>query len=227
MNRISRTMVSLQNKLGLWSRKFRHPQNRRTVRIGIMFLVLLFTGILIGNGLLRARAAPAALQISGIRTRGEVQSLILQIAGEEIGGNYRDYCRAVYNADGSVSAVSVDASAVNDVSARVVERLESEFNRFGVTSELPVGDLILSTFFSGRGPLLNVHSTVYGAVSGEIKSTLTDAGINQTLHKLELEIRVSLTVVCMGKEERFEVVSLLPLAEALVVGGTPGGLIIG
>lgn len=188
--------------------------------------IVLLIALVLG-GVLRSSAAPAALSVCGIHTKGEVQALILRIAGEEIGGDYRDYCRAVYSADGSVSAVSVDAAAVNAVSARMVERLEQALSRFSVTSELPLGDLILPTYFSGRGPALKVDSTVYAAVSGEVKSALTDAGINQTLHSLELEIKVNLSVICMGEEEKFEVVSILPLAEALIVGGTPGGMVVG
>lgn len=197
----------------------------RSKRAMLLIALLLTIGLVLG-GILRSCAAPAALSVCGIHTQGEVQALILRVAGEEIGGAYRDYCREVYSADGNVSSVSLDASAVNTVSARVVERLERELSRFSVTSELPIGDIILPTFFSGRGPALKIHSTVYAAVSGEVKSELVDAGINQTLHTLELEIRVDLSVICMGKEESLEVVSLLPLAEALVVGGTPGGLIV-
>lgn len=192
----------------------------------VLCLLALAAAVIVTVSLLRARAAPAALSVSSIHTRGEVQALILRVAGEEIGGEYRDYCSAVYDADGSVSSVSVDAAAVNAVSARMVERLERELSRFSVTSELPLGDLILPTLFSGRGPSLKVDSTVYAAVSGEVKSTLTDAGINQTLHRLELEVTVELSVVCMGREESLEVISTLPLAEALVVGGIPGGMIV-
>ncbi len=199
---------------------------RRGRRAAVILLIVLLICAILG-GIVRAAAAPTALSVCGIHTKGEVQALILRVAGEEIGGEYRDYCTSVYSADGSVSSVSVDATAVNAVTARVVERLEEELSRFSVTSELPLGDLILPTFFSGRGPALRVHSTVYAAVSGEVRSSLADAGINQTLHTLKLEIKVNLTVVCMGKEEAFEVTSLLPLAEALVVGSTPGGLMVG
>lgn len=224
-----RGRLGFVERISAWLARMRvrnSPAYRRSRRILAVLVIVLVVSIVLG-AVLRSRAAPAALSVCGIHTKGEVQALILRVAGEEIGGDYRDYCKVTYSADGSVSSVSVDAAAVNAVSARVVEALERELTRFSVTSELPLGDLVLPTFFSGRGPALKVDSTVYAAVSGEVKSALADAGINQTLHTLELEIKVDLSVVCMGKEEEIEVISLLPLAEALVVGGTPGGLVVG
>lgn len=208
-----------------WTRVRSKGAYRKGGRLLITVAVMLSV-ILILSVILRARAAPAALSVCAIRTKGDVHALILKAAGEMIGGDYRDYCTVVYTAEGLVSSVSVDAAAVNALTARLFERLEGELSRFSVTAELPLGDLIFPTLFSGRGPSLKVHSTVYGAVSGEVKSTLTDAGINQTLHTLELEVTVSLTVVCMGEEEALEVVTLLPLAEALIVGDIPGGMIV-
>lgn len=221
-------LSSFSERYRSWLGRIRSRNSRACRHTGRVLLILLgsLAIVLLAGGILRSSAAPAALSVSGIYTKGEVQAMVLRIAGEEIGGDYRDYCTAVYSADGSVSSVSVDAAAVNAVSARMVERLERELTHFSVTSELPLGDLILPTYFSGRGPSLKIHSTVYGAVSGEVKSALSDAGINQTLHSLELEIKVNLSVVCMGQEEALEVVCLLPLAEALVVGGIPGGMIV-
>lgn len=204
-------------------------KNSRAWRRGKKWAVVLALLVIISAisvGAVRLSASDTALSVCVIHTRGEVQALILRVAGEEIGGDYHDYCTSVYNADGLVSSVEVDSSAVNAISAQVVERLERELSHFSVISELPLGDLILPTFFSGRGPSLKIHSTAYASVSGEVKSTLTDAGINQTLHSLDLEITVDLSVVCMGKEEPLEVIVILPLAEALIVGGIPGGMIV-
>lgn len=222
-------LSTFSERFCMWMGRMRSRNSRtyRRFRRTAALLAVFIAVSLLGGWLLRSGAADTALSVCVIHTQGEVQALILRVAGEEMSGDYRDYCSAVYSADGSVSSVSLDASAVNALSARVVERLERELSRFSVTSELPIGDLILPTFFSGRGPSLKVHSTVYAAVNGEVKSRLSDAGINQTLHSLELEVRVDLSVVCMGREEALEVTSLLPLAEALVVGSTPGGLIVG
>lgn len=221
-------LSSFLERISTWAagNRSKHYRAWRKGKLWLFGAIILLAAVLILNALLRSSAADTALSVCTIHTKGEVQALILRVAGEEIGGDYRDYCTSVYNAEGFVSSVEIDASAVNALAARVVERLERELGHFSVTSELPLGDLILPTLFSGRGPSLKIRSTVYAAVNGEAKSTLTDAGINQTLHSLELEVNVNLSVVCMGKEEAIEVVSLLPLAEALVVGATPGGMIV-
>lgn len=204
----------------------RHSRAWQRGKRWVLIICVLLSVVLILSALLRSSAAEAALEVCEIHTRGEVQAVILRVAGEEIGGEYRDYCSAVYDAEGNVSAVTVDATAVNALSARVVERLERELSHFSVVSELPIGNLLFPTIFSGRGPSLEFHSTAYAAVNGDVKSTLADAGINQTLHTLELEITVDLSVVCMGCEREMQVVSTLPLAEALIVGGIPGGMIV-
>ena len=91
------------------------------------------------------------------------------------------------------------------------------------TSELgiPVGSLILPELFSGRGPGIPVQILSIRNSDGSFKSYFTEAGINQTLHQVTMEVIVDVSVLVLGKTEDFTVSSQVIVAETVIVGHVP------
>ena len=50
--------------------------------------------------------------------------------------------------------------------------------------------------------------------------------MNQTLHRLEVEVSVSLTMIVLGETSEFCVTSRILLGEAVIVGAMPGGVVV-
>ena len=60
-----------------------------------------------------------------------------------------------------------------------------------------------------------------GTISAEFESDFTAAGVNQTLHRIWLELSVPLTVMLPGGEVQAELNSRLCVAETVIVGNVP------
>ena len=86
---------------------------------------------------------------------------------------------------------------------------------------IPVGSLILPEFFSGRGPHIPVHILSIRNSDATFKSYFTEAGINQTLQQLTMEVCVDVSVLVFGKTESFTVSSQVVVAETVIVGQVP------
>ena len=104
-----------------------------------------------------------------------------------------------------------------ELSAHLLERLEDSQLELTV----PVGSLLPIEPTWARGPELHLRALALGTASAEFESEFTSAGINQTRHRLWLELSVPVTVLLPGGGEELTVDSRLCVAETVIVGQVP------
>ena len=73
----------------------------------------------------------------------------------------------------------------------------------------------------GLGPTMKVHAMTVGTVEGEFQSQFSSAGVNQTLHKIDLELAVPLTLMLPGGAVEAVCETQIPIAETVIVGQVP------
>ena len=86
---------------------------------------------------------------------------------------------------------------------------------------IPIGSLILPEFFSGKGPGIPVHILSIRNSDAVFSSHFSQAGINQTLHQLVMEVQVDVAVLVLGQTSTFAVSSQVVVAETVIVGDVP------
>ena len=75
--------------------------------------------------------------------------------------------------------------------------------------------------FTGLGPKLSFRFTPVGTVRAAFHSEFYSAGINQTLHRITLELNATVRVVLPGKSSTVTVTAQAPVAESVIVGDVP------
>ena len=65
---------------------------------------------------------------------------------------------------------------------------------------IPLGSLFLPEFFSGKGPAIPVHILSIRNSDATFESNFSQAGINQTLHQLNMIVSVDVSVLVMGRK---------------------------
>ena len=86
---------------------------------------------------------------------------------------------------------------------------------------IPIGSLILPEFASGRGPQIPIQIISISNSDAGFESYFTEAGINQTLQKLTMNIIVDVSILVLGRAESFTVSSEVVVAETIIVGQVP------
>ena len=76
-------------------------------------------------------------------------------------------------------------------------------------------------FLSGRGPDIPVEIMSIRNSDASFRSAFTEAGINQTLHQLIMQVSVDVTILVLGKAESFTINSQVVIAETVIVGDVP------
>ena len=154
----------------------------------------------------------------------QVTAAVEQWAAQDLqqrGVDYSDFVTITRNEAGEITALSADMARLNllraELSAHLLERLEDSQLELTV----PVGSLLPLEPTWARGPELHLRALALGTASAEFESEFTSAGINQTRHRLWLELSVPVTVLLPGGGEELTVDSRLCVAETVIVGQVP------
>lgn len=136
--------------------------------------------------------------------------------------SYSDFCEIVRGEDGSVLSVELDSVKLNKVRSEITLGIlnsltEIEFTDFSI----PLGTALNSTLFSGLGPKIKIKILPLGTVAGDIKSVFISQGINQTLHQINLELRLCVKIAAPFESTSLDLSYSLCIAETLIVGKVP------
>lgn len=146
------------------------------------------------------------------------------IAKQIAAGNIQ-YDRIVYfekDLDGRITALKTNISEVNRLKTDILNIINDEILALDTSDiGIPLGSLILPELFSGQGPAIPVHILAIRNSDASFFSNFRQAGINQTLHQLAMEVSVDVAVLALGETSSFTMTSEVVVAETVIVGAVP------
>lgn len=188
------------------------------ILICLLFLAVLF--VVSFNSLLPIVNARAVEYSRSYAT--EVINLAVKTVLEENTEKYSEVVSAVYDGSSNVVSLSTDALALNsmktDVSLKVLEIL-SEDGRDSLS--IPIGNLTGMYLLSGRGFRLSVRLIPTDSVLVDTESSFTEAGINQSWHRITLRVTLRLGVIILGRHNSVEVCDGIVISDTVIVGRVP------
>ena len=139
------------------------------------------------------------------------------------------YDRIVYfekDLNGKITALKTNMSEVNRLKTSILNIINDEILAMDTTDlGIPTGSLILPEFLSGKGPQIPIQILSISNSDAGFESYFTEAGINQTLQKLTMNISVDVAILVLGRTENFTVTSEVVVAETIIVGQVPDTLL--
>lgn len=194
---------------------------RKIIRTFLLLAVIAFVFLAV----FRIRYHDAIRELSETQVRNSTSDLINDAIDKQIEmGNIR-YDRIVYfekDLNGRITALKTNMTEVNRLKTSILNLINDEILALDTTDiAIPVGSLIFPEFFSGRGPGIPVQILSIRNSDGSFKSYFSEAGINQTLHQLTMDVSVDVSVLVLGKAESFTVNSQVVVAETIIVGQVP------
>lgn len=194
------------------------------VRIcAILFLLaaLLLSGLL----LFRYKFHGAIRDLAETQVRNTTSDLINDAIDRQIELGNIQYDRIIYfekDLNGRITALKTNMSEVNRLKTDILNLINDEILALD-TSDLgiPLGSLLLPEFLSGRGFDIPIHILSIRNSDASFSSDFREAGINQTLQQLNMEVCVDVTTLVMGQTAVFTVSSQVVVAETIIVGQVP------
>lgn len=193
-------------------------------KLGLKFLALAF--ILIGLFLLaEASFRPMIESINAYECHELVSDIINDAILSELEQSNVDYSSLVtltMNGSGEVTSVQSNILNINKLKTNVAERIEREIERLSaVDIQIPIGTLLGLQLLHGKGFNVGMSVTPLGYATTTIISEFTEAGINQTLHRIIIEINADVDAIIPGFETRVPVKTSIVAAETVIVGRVP------
>jgi sporulation protein YunB len=189
------------------------------------FVVIMAVLVIDGFLLFRDRYRDAVRDLARTQITNGTSDLINDAIDEQIESGNIHYDRIVYfekDLNGRITALKTNISEVNRLKTDILNLINDEILAMD-TSHLgvPLGSLFLPELFSGRGPSIPVQIISIRNSDGSFESHFTEAGINQTMHQLTMEVLVDVAVLVLGKTEEFTVQAQVVIAETVIVGHVP------
>ena len=194
---------------------------RKVVRAALLLAVIAFV-LLVA---FRIRYHDAIRELAETQVRNSTSDLINDAIDKQIETGNIQYNRIVYfekDLDGRITALKTNMAEVNRLKTSILNLINDEILALDTTDiTIPVGSLVFPEFFSGRGPGIPVQILSIRNSDGSFTSHFSEAGINQTLQQLIMDVSVDVSVLVLGKAESFTVSSQVVVAETIIVGQVP------
>ena len=192
----------------------------------IILLIAVLTVLLL---VFRSKYRETIRNLAETQVRNSTSDLINDAIDRQIEDGSIQYDRIVYfekDLEGRITALKTNMSEVNRLKTDILNIINDEILALD-TSDLgiPVGNLILPEILSGRGPNIPVNIISIRNSDAAFYSNFTEAGINQTLQQLTMEVSVDVAVLVLGQATNFTVSSQVVVAETIIVGQVPQTLL--
>lgn len=198
---------------------------RQWIRTFLRNMLVLFLLLTASFLMFRTRYRDVIRELAQTQIKNATSDLTNDSISKQIANGVIQYDRIVYfekDLNGRITALKTNIGEVNHLKTNILEIINGEI--LGLDTEdigIPLGSLILPELFSGRGPAVPVHILAIRNSDANFKSDFSQAGINQTLHRLIMEVSVDVSVLVLGRTAGFTVTSEVVVAETVIVGDVP------
>ncbi|MBQ3486559.1 MAG: sporulation protein YunB [Clostridia bacterium] len=188
--------------------------------------VLLCLAVLIAAMVLIERnLTKVVLSLAQAQARAMAVQVLNQSASELLsagGVTYDSLMTVVRDESEQVRLIQANTPEMNRLASRVSLMAQEKLqNRGDQTVKVPLGSALGLTLFAGAGPKIEVRVLPVGSVHAEFHTDFQTAGINQTRHRISLQLTAQVQLVIPTGAQKVEVTTQVAMAESIIVGEVP------
>ena len=187
----------------------------------VLIIIIAFNFIIYIFG---KRILPVVLNIGEVKIKSEAIKIMNEESVNVYSENFKydDIINIEKDADGNITMIRSDTVKQNYLASQVVlkcdERL-SELEDLGV--KIPLGYLTNNVMFYNMGPKITVKMQQVGNITTSYESEFQSAGINQTRHKIYLNLTTTMRVIVPFNSKEVQVTCQIPVSDTIIVGKIP------
>ena len=161
--------------------------------------------------------------------QARVENAVTRIVNDAVDGtltseaiSYSDLVTLEKDAAGQVSVLAANTAQLNALRTEILDQVLTQVEQLD-SQELgvPLGSLTGFATASDLGPVLPVRVLTAAVPTAYFENVFASAGINQTLHRIMLNVRVECTLLIPGGTVDTTVEAQVCAAETLLVGQVP------
>lgn len=214
----SRPRIRIPNIVLNRSKKFNNKKNKKVLTI-IIILILAFCTVKIVldavyptfDTLCETRAKSIATIISNEQATNVMRE-----------HSYDELFKIEKDSDNNITMVQSNIIAINEIISDVAVKIQEEIDARGRENiEIAMGSFTGNKLLVGRGPGVKIRISPVGTVETDLRSEFTSQGINQTLHRVYLDVKCKVNILTPFEDIEKEIINQVLLVENIIVGRIP------
>lgn len=174
------------------------------------------------------RLKPAIIAVSETLAKETAVNTINDAINEKVlkGIEYKDLIYVRTDNNGKVSMLQANTIEMNLLAAKITKEVKENLNNIGpLYAKIPLGSVFSSDLFANVGPRIKVGLLPVGSVDVDFMSQFEPAGINQTRHRIYLDIQTTIRIIAPLASDKVMVTLHMPIAESIIVGDVPASYV--
>lgn len=124
--------------------------------------------------------------------------------------------------DGNITMIKSNIIPINEIISDVAVKIQTSINERGRENiRIALGSFTGSKFLVGRGPGVPIRISSIGNVETDLRSEFSAQGINQTLHRVYLQVDCEVSILTPYNTISEKVSNQVLLIENVIVGKIP------
>ncbi len=194
----------------------------RSLGIKLISVALIFIGLLL---IVDLSFRPVVEKVNSYECHAIVTELINSAVSDELRREDIDYRKLVElgtNTDGELVSIESNVANINRLKTNISSRMDRELQRISaIDISIPVGTLMGVQLLHGKGFDVGMTVQPLGYTTTKIISEFTEAGINQTRHRIIIQIVAVVDAVIPGYSTDVTVATSIVAAETVIIGRVP------
>lgn len=169
----------------------------------------------------------AILPIFDTLCKDKAKSIATIIANEEATNvmkkhTYDELFTLEKDKDGNITMIKSNIIAINEIISDVAVKIQNTINqRERENIEIALGSFTGFKLLSGKGPGVPIKISSIGNVETDLRSEFSEKGINQTLHRVYLQVDCEVSILTPYNSITEKVSNQVLLIENVIVGKIP------
>ena len=194
-------------------------RNRRKMAMIAIFI----TAIIISVKIMLDAVSP----IFDTLCENEAKSLATLIVNEQARNimnehSYDEIFTIEKDTNGNVTMINSNVIPINEIISEVAIKIQEEINKQGRKDiQIALGSFTGIKLLSGRGPGINIRISTIGNVETDLRSEFEAQGINQTLHRIYLQVKCEVSILTPFKDITKDITNQVLIMENVIIGTIP------
>ena len=124
--------------------------------------------------------------------------------------------------DGNIIMIKSNVGPINEIISDVAIKIQKEIDKKGRDDiEIALGSFSGFKLLAGKGPGIPIKISTIGNVETDLRSEFTAQGINQTLHRVYLQVACEVSILTPYSNITEKISNQVLIAENVIVGKIP------
>ena len=186
----------------------------------IVIIILLNTALVFFD----KRVMPSVIEISEIMAKTQTLNIIneasMNILNKEF--KYNEMINIEKDNNGKIILIQSDTGKLNYIASKISSECNKSLTDMSNNKiKVPLGWITEKSLFYNLGPDISIEVEPIGNVVVTYESKFESAGINQTRHKIYLNVNGKVRIKLPIKSEEIDVSTQIPVCDTIIVGEVP------